>query len=54
MEINVAKRKVMVVSKPSVWFPPPAAIVFTCNGLAVERLDSFKHWGLHFLMPALH
>ena len=48
MEINVAKTKVMVVSKPSVRSPIPAAIVFTYNGLAAEHVDSFKYLGLHF------
>ena len=48
MEINVAKTKVMVVSKPSVRQPPPVATVFTCNGLTVEYVDTFKYLGLHF------
>ena len=48
MEINVAKTKVMVVSKPSVRSPPPIAHVFTCNGLPVERVDTFRYLGLHF------
>ena len=32
MDINVAKTKVMAVSKPSVRQPPPVATVLTCNG----------------------
>ena len=48
MEINVAKTKVMVVSKPSGRVPPPVAAVFTCSGLAVEHVDTFKYSGLHF------
>ena len=47
MEINVAKTKVMVVSKHSVR-SPPVATVFTCNGLPVEHVDTFKYLGLHF------
>ena len=45
---SVAKTKVMVVSKPSVRVPPPVATVFTCNGLPVEHVDTFKYLGLHF------
>ena len=47
MEINVAKTKVMVVSKPSARQAPPVATVFTCNGLTVEHVDTFKYLGLH-------
>ena len=45
MEINVAKTKVMVAS---VRVPPPVATVFTCNGVPVEHVDTFKYLGLHF------
>ena len=38
----------MVVSKSLARSPTPAAIVFTCNGLPVERVDTFKYLGLHF------
>ena len=48
MGVNVAKTKVMVVSKPFVRSPPPVASVFTCNGLPVEHVDTFKYLGLHF------
>ena len=41
MEINVAKTKVMVVSKPSVRSPSSVASVFTCNGLPVGHVDTF-------------
>ena len=44
----MAKTKVMVVSKPSVKSPPFVASVFTCNGLPVEHVDTFKYLGLHF------
>ena len=47
-EINVAKTKVMMVSKPSVRQRPPVATVFTCNSLTVEHVDTLKHLGLHF------
>jgi len=42
MEISVAETKVMVVSKSLARSPTPAAIVFTCNGLPLERVDTFK------------
>ena len=42
MQVSVAKTKVMVVSKPSARSPTPAAAVFTCNGLPVGRVDTFK------------
>ena len=48
MEINVAKPKVMVVSKPSVRSPSFIASVFTCNGLLVGHVDTFKYLGLLF------
>ena len=48
MEINVPKTKMMVVCKPSLNSPPSAGIVFICNGLAVEHVDSVKHLILHF------
>ena len=48
MEISVAETKVMVVSKSLARSPTPAAIVFTCNGLPVERVDTFEYLGLHF------
>ena len=43
MEINAAKTKVMVVSKPSIKSSSPVATVFTCNGLPVEQVDTFKY-----------
>jgi len=48
MEISVAKTKVMVVSRSLARSPSPAAVVFTCNGLLVEHVDTFKYLGLHF------
>jgi len=48
IKISVAKTKGMVVSKSLARSPTPAAIVFTCNGLPVERVDTFKYLGLHF------
>ncbi len=48
MEISVAKTKVMVVSKSSAGSPTLAAVAFTCNGLPVRRVDTFKYLGLHF------
>ncbi|DBA79817.1 TPA: hypothetical protein ACH3X1_008477 [Trebouxia sp. C0004] len=48
MEMSVAKTKVMVVSKSLTRSPSPEAVVFTCNGLVVERVDTFKYLGLHF------
>ena len=42
------QKQVTVVSKPSVRSPPSAVVVFTCNGLAVEHVDSFEYLGLHF------
>ena len=43
MEISVAKTKVMS------FFAEGAPITaFTCNGLPVEQVDSFKYLGLHF------
>ena len=47
-EINVAKTKVMVVSKPSVRSPPSVANALTCKGLLVGHVDNFKYLGLHF------
>ena len=43
MDISIAKTKVMVVSSA-----PVAATQFTCNGHALEQVDSFKYLGLHF------
>ena len=43
MEVSVAKTKVMVVA-PVVSSP----IVFTCNGQAIEQVQSFRYFGLHF------
>jgi len=43
----VAKTKVMVVPR-SLTGPSPEAVVFTCNGLLVEEVDTFKYMGLHF------
>jgi hypothetical protein len=48
MEISVTKTKVMVVSKPSARSPAPPTPIFTCNGLPVGRVDTFKYLGLHF------
>ncbi len=48
MESSVAKTEVMVVSKPSTRSPTPKAAVVTCNGLPVERVNTFKYMGLHF------
>ncbi len=48
MEISVTKTKVMVVSKPSARSPAPTTPIFTCNGLPVGRVDTFKYLGLHF------
>ena len=48
MEISVAKTKVMVVSRSLARSPGLGAAVFTCNGLVVEQVDTFKHLGLHF------
>ena len=45
---SVAKIKVMVVSRCLTRSPGPEAVVFTCNGLVVEQVDTFKHLGLHF------
>ncbi len=47
-EISVAKTKVMVVSRSLARSPSPAAVVFTCNGLLVQHVDTFKYLGLHF------
>ena len=48
MEISVAKTKVMVVSRSLARLPSLEAAVFTCNGLLVEQVDTFKYLGLHF------
>ncbi len=48
MEISVAKTKVMVVSRSLTGSPSLEAAVFTCNGLLVEQVDTFKYSGLHF------
>ncbi len=48
MEISVAKAKVMVVSRSLARLPSLEAAVFTCNGLLVEQVDTFKYLGLHF------
>ncbi len=44
----MAKTKVMVVSRPLTRSPVLEATVFTCNGLLVEQVDTFKYLGLHF------
>ena len=46
--IGVAKTKVMVVSRSLTRSPGQEAVVFTCNGLVVEQVDTFKYLGLHF------
>jgi len=43
MEVSVAKTKVMVVAAGV-----SSPIVFTCNGQAVEQVQSFKYLGLRF------
>ena len=48
MEISVAKTKVMVMSRSLTRSPVLEAAVFTCNGLLVEQVDTFKYLGLHF------
>lgn len=48
MEINVSKTKVMVVAKPAARAAPRMAAVFTCGGLPVQQVDTFKYLGLHF------
>ena len=48
MEISVAKSKVMVVCRSLTRSPSLEAAVFTCNGLLVEQVDTFKHLGLYF------
>ena len=48
MEISAAKTKVMVVSRSLTRSHGPEAVVFTCNGLVVEQVDTFKYLGLHF------
>ena len=48
LEISVTKTKVMVVSKPSARSPAPTTPIFTCNGLQVGRVDTFKYLRLHF------
>ncbi len=42
------KKVVMVVSKSSARSPTLAAVAFTCDGLPVGRVDTFKYLGLHF------
>ncbi len=44
----MAKTKVMVVSRSLTRSPVLEATVFTCNGLLVEKVDTFKYLGLHF------
>ncbi|DBA74355.1 TPA: hypothetical protein ACH3X1_011128 [Trebouxia sp. C0004] len=48
MEISVAKTKVTVVSKSLTRSPSPEGVVFTCNGLMLEQVDTLKYLGLHF------
>ena len=48
MEISVAKTKVMVVSRSLTRSPGAEAVLFTCNGLVVEQVDTFKYLALHF------
>ena len=48
MEISVAKTKVMVVSRSPTESPVLEAAAFTCNGLPVGQVDTFKCLGLHF------
>ena len=38
----------MVVSKPAARAAPLMAAVFTCGGLPVQQVDTFKYLGLHF------
>ena len=48
VEISVAKTTLMVVSRSLARLPSLEAAVFTCNGLLVEPVDTFKYLGLHF------
>ncbi len=48
MDISVTKTKVMAVSRSLARSPGLEAAVFTCNGLLVEQVDTFKYLGLHF------
>ena len=48
MEISVAKTKVMVTSRSLARLPSLEAAVFTCTGLLVEQVDTFKYVGIHF------
>ncbi len=41
------KDKGDVISKSSARSPTPAAVIFTCNGLPVGRVDTFTYLGLH-------
>lgn len=43
MEVSVAKTKVMVVAAGAT-----SPVVFTCNGQAIEQVQSFRYLGLHF------
>jgi hypothetical protein len=46
MTVNVAKTKGVVVSKPSARSLAPVAPVFTCDGLLVQHVDTFRYLGL--------
>ena len=43
MEVSVVKTKVMVVAAGAT-----SPVVFTCNGQAIEQVQSFRYLGLHF------
>ena len=48
METSVAKTRVMVVFRSLARSPSLAAVIFTCNSLLVEHVNTFKHVSLHF------